>query len=273
MDWKELVDVLGPAGIALVLLSCCSLYFALRNGIYLHLVGRDFKCAFHDMEARGEEYLRCLCDASSNPLVGIINGIVHTHAKHSKDIRAEVAYLFHRNFASVSQGLAYLRLISILAPLLGLLGTMLGMVDVFRELARSRASADPAMLAAGIWEALLTTIIGLSVAIPTLVVFYHLSLKVRGFRIEAVEHSYRALELCGRLCTHGGDGERAEGRDGGYDRGYDRGHDGDAARLEGHRSAGASVACPCGGREAAAGHATARPVTGHAATAGTGRMS
>ena len=193
-------DLLGPAGLALVVLSCCALYFALRNGIYLYLVGRDFKCSFHDLETKGEEYMQCLCRNNANPLVGIITAIVHTHAKHSNDIRAEVAYMFHRNFASVTQGLAYLRLISILAPLLGLLGTMFGMVTVFNELGQTRAGADPAVLARGIGEALMTTILGLCVAIPTLVAYYHLNLKVRGFRIEAVEHSYRALELCGGTC-------------------------------------------------------------------------
>lgn len=199
-DMRAILDLLGPAGLALVALSGFALYYALRNGIYLYLVGRDFRCSCHDLENRGEEYLQCLCQSTTNPLVGIITAIVHTHAKHSKDIRAEVAYMFHRNFAFVTQGLAYLRLISILAPLLGLLGTMFGMVEVFNELGRTRAAADPAVLARGIGEALLTTILGLCVAIPTLVAYYHLNLKVRGFRIEAVEHSYRALELCGGVC-------------------------------------------------------------------------
>lgn len=52
------------------------------------------------------------------------------------------------------------------------------------------------LLAAGIWEALITTIMGLCVAIPTLMFYYFLMLKFKGFHIEAVEHSYRALELC-----------------------------------------------------------------------------
>lgn len=201
IDIHKIPELLGPAGMVLVLLAALSAFFALRNGIYLYFVGRDFKCSFLDLESKGEEYLRCLCSNPANPLLGIITGIVHTHAKHSKDIRAEVAYMFHRNFASVTQGLAYLRLISILSPLLGLLGTMFGMVEVFSELGHTRAAADPAALARGIGEALMTTILGLCVAIPTLVAYYHLSLKVRGFRIEAVEHSYRAIELCGG-CAH-----------------------------------------------------------------------
>lgn len=89
-----------------------------------------------------------------------------------------------------------LRLISVVSPLLGLLGTILGMVTVFRTIAENSAP-NAAQLAAGIWEALITTIMGLCVAIPMLMFYYYLMLKFKGFHIEAVEHSYRALELCG----------------------------------------------------------------------------
>ena len=198
-DVWDFMDKIGPAGIVLLALFAFSLYFAFRNGIYLFLVERDFRRRFADLENGDPAYRRRICENGHNPLIGIISEIVGTHATHSKDIRAEVAYMFHRNFESVSRGLTYLRLISIIAPLLGLLGTMLGMVGVFRNLA-TEAATDSALLAAGIWEALLTTILGLCVAIPTLVFFYHLTLKVRGFRIEAVEHSYRAVELMGVEC-------------------------------------------------------------------------
>jgi biopolymer transport protein ExbB len=197
MIWNN-IGVLGPAGIALIILSCFSLYFALRNGMYLFLVMRDFKKKFNVCGII--EYRRQVCEQTDNPLTGIIADIVMTHATHSKDIRAEVAYLFHRNFESVTRGLTYLRLISVIAPLLGLLGTMLGMVGVFRTVASSTA-ADSTLLAAGIWEALLTTILGLCVAIPTLVFYYYLTLKVKGCRIEAIEHSYRAVELLGVRCA------------------------------------------------------------------------
>ncbi len=197
MDW-HILNKVGPAGAALVFLSCLGLYLALRNGVYLFMVSRDFRHTLPDIEEL-PHYAQSLCEKTDNPLVGIIAGVVQTHATHSKDIRSEVDYLFYRNFASVTRGLTYLRLISIIAPLLGLLGTVLGMVRVFATLA-SRSAADSALLAEGIWEALLTTIMGLCVAIPTLIAYYHLSLKMKGFRIEAVEHSYRAVEGLGLTC-------------------------------------------------------------------------
>ena len=63
-------------------------------------------------------------------------------------------------------GLRALELIASIAPLLGLLGTVLGMIDAFQALQESGSRADPADLAGGIWEALLTTAAGMAVAIP-----------------------------------------------------------------------------------------------------------
>ncbi len=63
-------------------------------------------------------------------------------------------------------GLRALELIATIAPLLGLLGTVLGMIAAFQALQTAGAQADPALLAGGIWEALLTTAAGMGVAIP-----------------------------------------------------------------------------------------------------------
>ncbi len=63
-------------------------------------------------------------------------------------------------------GLRGLELIAAVAPLLGLLGTVLGMIAAFQALQEAGARADPATLAGGIWEALLTTAAGMAVAIP-----------------------------------------------------------------------------------------------------------
>lgn len=68
--------------------------------------------------------------------------------------------------AEARSGLRSLELISTIAPLLGLLGTVLGMISAFQALQEAGNRADPAALAGGIWEALLTTAAGMAVAIP-----------------------------------------------------------------------------------------------------------
>ena len=69
------------------------------------------------------------------------------------------------------QKIGWLSLISNIAPMMGLLGTVAGMVAAFKKIASSGGQASPAELAAGISVALLTTMFGLIVAIPTTAVF------------------------------------------------------------------------------------------------------
>lgn len=195
ISFSALYASIGPAGLVLVAVACVALYLGIRNLLYLHFVWRDFKRDFLDLEQRQDCFMLDACEAGDNPLIAIVRDIVHTHGGHSEDTRAEVAYLFHRNFERVTESLCWLRFISVVSPLLGLLGTVLGMVTVFRTIAED-AAPSAGVLAAGIWEALLTTIMGLCVAIPTLMAYYYLLLKFKGFHVEAVEHSYRALDLC-----------------------------------------------------------------------------
>ncbi len=80
--------------------------------------------------------------------------------------REETTRVAKHQLAEATTGLRALELISTVAPLLGLLGTVMGMIAAFQALQESGSRADPSMLAGGIWEALLTTAAGMAVAIP-----------------------------------------------------------------------------------------------------------
>lgn len=188
----DIYQTIGPAGAVLVAAALAGVFFALKSYIYLYIVWRDFRKKYPEIEHCGF-YEECMQQAESNPLVCIVRDVVHTHSHHSEDIRAEVAYLFHRNFEQLTREICYLRLISVMSPMLGLLGTIFGMVSVFQTLGQN-AAPDTSMLANGIWEALITTIMGICVAIPSLMAYYFLILRFKGFHIIAVEHSYRALD-------------------------------------------------------------------------------
>ncbi|SDY11221.1 biopolymer transport protein ExbB [Acetomicrobium thermoterrenum DSM 13490] len=82
------------------------------------------------------------------------------------------------------KGLTLLSTVARVTPLLGLLGTVLGIVDVFRSVAESEGPTNMALLASGIWEALLTTVAGLAVAIPAVLCYSWFSSK-----IDALEES------------------------------------------------------------------------------------
>ena len=80
--------------------------------------------------------------------------------------REEATRHAREGLGQAGTGLRALELISTIAPLLGLLGTVLGMIAAFQTLQEAGSRADPALLAGGIWEALLTTAAGMAVAIP-----------------------------------------------------------------------------------------------------------
>jgi biopolymer transport protein ExbB len=81
-------------------------------------------------------------------------------------VEGDLTRLGNEEVAAMSSGLRLLDLISMISPLLGLLGTVIGMVQSFQDLSLAEGSANASVLAGGIWLALLTTAAGLVVAIP-----------------------------------------------------------------------------------------------------------
>lgn len=87
-----------------------------------------------------------------------------------------------------------LELIAMISPLLGLLGTVLGMIQSFQELELAQGAANASVLAGGIWQALLTTAAGLLVAIPAAVGAGLLSARIDG-AAQAIESAVGQLML------------------------------------------------------------------------------
>ncbi|MEQ6250648.1 MotA/TolQ/ExbB proton channel family protein [Sulfitobacter sp. HNIBRBA3233] len=82
---------------------------------------------------------------------------------------ADLVQMGNAEVLSMGRGIRLLELIGMVAPLLGLLGTVLGMIQSFRSLELAQGAANASILAGGIWQALLTTAAGLIVAIPAVV--------------------------------------------------------------------------------------------------------
>ncbi len=80
--------------------------------------------------------------------------------------RNEALRIAKTELASLSDYLRVLEVIAIIAPLLGLFGTVLGMIEAFQAMEAAGRDVNPAVLSGGIWVALLTTAVGLAVAIP-----------------------------------------------------------------------------------------------------------
>jgi len=83
-------------------------------------------------------------------------------------LKEELQRVATKRMSELRSYLRPLEVIATLSPLLGLLGTVLGMIAAFQQMELAGSQVDPSVLSGGIWQALLTTAVGLSVAIPVM---------------------------------------------------------------------------------------------------------
>lgn len=89
--------------------------------------------------------------------------------KLNKSIRDELLSFRLLDLQSkLTHGIHLLRIVAVLSPMLGLLGTVIGMIKAFKDIAAQTGPVVPAMIAEGLWSAMLTTAYGLSIALPCL---------------------------------------------------------------------------------------------------------
>ena len=173
----DLIDAGGPIIIILAILSVVSLmvivvklvqFTLLRVGDY------RFVESIWDL-LRAGKLDEALDTVSAR--TGVIARVMETalHGKklagNSEAAREEAERVARAKIDGLERGLPLLSLIATISPLLGLLGTVLGMIEAFQQLEGAGDRVDPAILSGGIWEALLTTAAGLSVAIPAAAFF------------------------------------------------------------------------------------------------------
>lgn len=100
-----------------------------------------------------------------------------------RQVEQEVERIAVARLHDLQRGFRALDAIAQVAPLLGLFGTVLGMIDAFRQLQAAGNAVDPSILAGGIWVALLTTAVGLAVAIPVSLALTWLETMVENERV------------------------------------------------------------------------------------------
>jgi biopolymer transport protein ExbB len=110
--------------------------------------------------------------ASRHPVARVVEAYLANLSRPAKLRRDAVVQAGSYALESVEARLRVLAAISHLAPLVGLLGTVTGMVAAFAQIQSLQGTVKPSDLAGGIWEALLTTVFGLMVAIPCMAAFH-----------------------------------------------------------------------------------------------------
>jgi biopolymer transport protein ExbB len=177
---KNLLQVIRDGGPLMLPIGVCSfilLVFVFERTIALRrgrVIPRPFVRRFLEQIAEGQLYRKSaaqLCEENGSPVAEVFAAAVNKWGRPSVEVEQAIIDAGER----MTNGLrAYIRLfngISTICPLLGLLGTVLGMISAFNAIATAAAMGRPELLAGGISQALLTTAAGLTVAIPALIAY------------------------------------------------------------------------------------------------------
>lgn len=125
-----------------------------------------------------------LVDDDRSPLARIIHvGLHHLNWPKSENMEAVQTRARHE-IVRLESGLFVLEIIVGIAPLLGLLGAVSGLVTVFAAFGANAAAEDPHAIAKGISEALSTTIVGLAIAVPSLIAYSYFAKKIETMAAE-----------------------------------------------------------------------------------------
>jgi biopolymer transport protein ExbB len=176
---RQATDFIAAGGPVVVLLLFCSvvaLAIVLLKLWQFHAAGLGrrsdlVRAVGLQRQGRAEEALALLA-GKTHPAAGVIAAAIRGRQRQDLPeslVREEVLRCGGEAIESLRGYLGVLEVIGAIAPLLGLFGTVLGMIEAFRKLAAAGNQVNPAILSGGIWEALLTTAVGLAVAIPVVV--------------------------------------------------------------------------------------------------------
>lgn len=138
------------------------------------------------------EALRLLSESDTTVLGRLVQA-AFAHASLPKPENVEAMQAFARQIVGrMERGLTTLSLIAELGPLLGLLGTVIGMVQLFEDVAK-KGLGEPAMISRGIYEALTATMTGLGIAIPALIAYMYLRRRIEVLVLELERHTNELL--------------------------------------------------------------------------------
>jgi len=180
-----MMDFLAKGGILVAPILTCSI---LALAVFLERLIRFSKVkirgfglvrnvAEHIRKGEHKEALE-LAGGSESPMGRILAQAIEVVDQDRETLETVIAHSTEEEVRELSRYLQALATIGNIAPLLGLLGTVLGMIKAFMVIQQMGGKVNAAVLAGGIWEAMLTTALGLAVALPTMVAHSYLISRV-----------------------------------------------------------------------------------------------
>lgn len=186
--WQvEVINLGGPVMIPIVMCSIFVFTIVAERLYYffrLHL-GKDIAKFFDQLRATLEAHqwkdAEVLCQAWEGPVARVVLAGLSVREGSPQEIDEAIEEAAHEELPGVERHLRWLSTLAQVSTLLGLLGTVTGLVQAFQVI-QSKASStnpvNPSDLAGGIWEALITTVAGLVVAIPTILAYNYFAGRV-----------------------------------------------------------------------------------------------
>ncbi|QFT60902.1 Biopolymer transport protein ExbB (plasmid) [Sulfitobacter sp. THAF37] len=182
---RQIADIGGPVVMILLAVAVLTLGVALYKTWQFWMAGVGRHHALRDAVAAWDSGDRTAARAalgrSTSYLAPVVDMAFGSPDGQADRLQAEAETCFAR----LERGFRLLDSVAQLAPLLGLFGTVLGMIEAFQALQAAGAQVDPSILAGGIWVALLTTAVGLVVAMPTALVLSWLEGRMEAERVIA----------------------------------------------------------------------------------------
>jgi biopolymer transport protein ExbB len=181
----------GPVMWPILICSVFASAIILEKFWYLHKIKIDtqeFLSNILDKMKRHEikEALK-ICDSTDSPVSHILKAGILKYDRTRDQIKEAIEDASLYEIPKLEKNLSILATIAHICPLLGLLGTVTGMIRCFQTIQAKVTAFNPVSpgdLAGGIWEALLTTVAGLIVAIPTFIIYNYLVSRINNFILE-----------------------------------------------------------------------------------------
>ena len=139
-----------------------------------------------------------LARESKSPMGRVLVDAIEVADQNSETLETVIINSTGKEIRELSRYLQALATIANIAPLLGLLGTVVGMIKAFMVIQQMGGKVNAAVLAGGIWEAMLTTALGLSVALPAMVAHSYLISRVDDYETQLQDGTVTFIKAMGK---------------------------------------------------------------------------
>ncbi|WP_299461231.1 MotA/TolQ/ExbB proton channel family protein [uncultured Gimesia sp.] len=198
---EDIIREMGYFLLPFVIASIISMWFTIERLVILrsgrvipkHFVSRFMKL-LQESKLNARSALK-LCEENPSPIASVFAHGVRKWGKPSVEVEQAIIDGGERQLSQLRKHLRVINGVATVAPLMGLLGTVIGMIQAFNEIANSSAMGKAEELAVGIAMALLTTAFGLGIAIPSLIMYMYLAGRVDALVMEMDQNAQDLVHL------------------------------------------------------------------------------